>query len=350
MHISRTALLLSALLWSSALSAQDSSELPGEHRVDLRSFDFPTDANPTIVADVKVSIFFLSNEKLALFFELRDSSARPVSHRFKLLTFSVTGEMIAERVFRGDGKFFDVKGGPDEDILLRESEKLDFFDAKLRLVKTHQLPLRTVGIAFDRALNQLVVITTDSGNQTARFLDPATFDELTAVLYPQRSIVIFGRKQLGYTLPGSCQGALHLAPDEVGWRSLDSLQACDALAFVGDEALAYASTQDLYVVHKSGKQLFHDHIPAPDSFHLPNFVGLSDDHSRLAVMALMKRGMFITRHGTWPYYNEVYVYDLDAKKLIFKHELVGGYAAALSSDGHKLATIESGNLKINSIR
>ena len=44
----------------------------------------------------------------------------------------------------------------------------------------------------------------------------------------------------------------------------------------------------------------------------------------------MKRGMFASKPGTWPYYNEVYVYDLGVKKLLFKHALTGGYAAAFS--------------------
>lgn len=259
--------------------------------------------------------------------------------------------MIAQLVFRADGTLFDARGGPDENSLLRESGKLDFFDAKLQLVKTHPLPLRTVGISFDRTSNQLVVITTDegSGNQTARFLDPATFDELTAVVYPKRSVAIFGEKQLGYTLPGYCQGALHVEPDKESWRSLDSLQTCDALTFVGNEALAYATSQDLYVVHKTGRELFHGHIPASDSFHLPDFVGLSEDRSRLAIMANMKRSIFDVNPGSWPYYNEIYIYDLNVKKLLFKHALIGGYAAALSPDGHHLATIESGNLKILSV-
>jgi hypothetical protein len=138
-------------------------------------------------------------------------------------------------------------------------------------------------------------------------------------------------------------------PDSQKWGSLVGLQTCDALTFVGDEAVAYATNQDLYVVRQSGEQLFHGHIPAPDSFHLPDFVGLSDDHSRLVITAMMKRGLLAIKPGTWPYYNEVYVYDLSTKKLLFKHPLTGGYAAAFSPDGHHLATIESGSLNIFSI-
>ena len=353
MQRSLLALLLLASYLPLVLHAQNSSKLPdtAQNNVDLHPVGFPTDPNPVVVADVNASIFFISNETLALYFEQRVSESAPPSHSFKLLTFSTAGQMIAQRVFRADGKSLDISGGPNESILLREAERLDFFDARLQSIKTHPLPTKTVGKSFDRTLNQLAVVTVDgeSGNQNARFLDANTFDELTALVYPKRSHAIFGKKQLAYTLPGNCVGALHVQPDPENWRSLDTLQACDALTFVGTEALAYATNQDLYVVHRSGKQLFHGHIPAPDSFHMPDLVGLSDDHSRLAIMAMMKRGMFATKPGTWPYYNEIYVYDLGAKRLLFKHALTGGYAAAFSPDGHQLATIESGGLNILSI-
>lgn len=63
-------------------------------------------------------------------------------------------------------------------------------------------------------------------------------------------------------------------------------------------------------------------------------------------MANMKRSIFVTKPGTWPYYNEVLVYDLSTKKLLLRHALNGGYVAAFSPDGHYLATIETGILKI----
>jgi len=188
-----------------------------------------------------------------------------------------------------------------------------------------------------------------SGNRNARFLNANTFEELTVLAYPKRSRAIFGNKQLGFTLPGNCAGALHVQPEPENWKSVESLETCDALTFVGNKSLAYATSQDLYVVRQSGEQLFHGHIPAPVSFNLPNFVGLSDDHTRLALMATMKQGLLARKPGTWPYYNEIFVYDLTAKKLLFKHRLTGGYAAAFSPDGHHLATIESGSLNILSI-
>jgi hypothetical protein len=322
-----------------------------QQSVDLRPFGFPADPNPTVVADVKAEVFFLSKEILALYFEQRVPDFPPQSHSYKFLTFDANGQVLGQRPFRVDGKLLDVGCGPNESILFRETERLDFFDARFQLVKTHPLPAAATGIRFVRALNQIVVTTADeeSGNQKAHFLHADTFDEFAAVSFPMQSRAIFGEAHLGYTLPGWCKGALHVEPENASWQNLTSLETCDALTFVGNEALAYATNQDLYVVHKSGKQLFHGHIPAPDSFHLPDFVGLSDDHSRLAIMANMKRSIFAVKPGTWPYYNEIYIYDLNFKKLLFKHALTGGYAAALSPDGHLLATIESGNLKILSI-
>jgi hypothetical protein len=346
-------LLILILHWPWVLHAQNSSKSSdtAQERVDLRSVGFPTDSNPVVVADVKANLFFLSNENLALYFEQSGPATTPPSYSFKVLTFNTTGQIIAQRVFRADGKSLDVSSGPNESILLRESERLDFFDTRLQFIKSYPLPSKTVGKSFDRTSNQLVITTMDqqSGNQNASFLNANTFEELTVLAYPKRSRAIFGDKRLGFTSAGNCVGALHVQPDPENWKKLESLEACDALTFVGNESLAYATSQDLYVVRQSGEQLFHDHIPAPDSFHLPDFVGLSDDHRRLAVMAMMKQSLLATKPGTWPYYKEIFVYDLSAKKLLFKHALTGGYAAAFSPDGHHLATIESGSLKILSI-
>jgi len=344
---------LSALFWPflPCLAQQLSKPNVDEHSVDLRPSGFPADPNPTVVADVKAGVFFLSKETVGLYFEQRVPDSASQSHSYKFLTFHVNGQMLAQRPFRIDGTLLDVGCGPNESILFRESERLDFFDARFQLVKTHPLPTATTGISFDRTLNQIVVTTADgkSGNLKALFLRADTLDEFASLDFPKHSRAIFGETQLGYTLPGWCKGALHVEPENASWQNLASLQTCDALTFVGSEALAYATNQDLYVVHKSGKELFHGHIPAPDSFHLPDFIGLSDDHSKLAIMANMKRSIFAVKPGTWPYYNEIYIYDLSVKKLLFKHAVSGGYAAALSPDGHHLATIESGNLKILSI-
>jgi hypothetical protein len=201
---------------------------------------------------------------------------------------------------------------------------------------------------FDRALNQLVLVTTveDSGKQKAHFLDANSFEELTSLVYPKRSTAIFGERQLAYSLGGFCKGALHFQPEQNTWQKLDDRETCDPLTFIGRDAIAYALDQQLSVVDRNGNELFSGHIPAPHAFHMPSFVGLSDDHTRLAIMALMKRSMFTTKAGTWPYYNQVFVYDLKSKKLLLKHPMPDGYVAVLSPDGHLMATIELGIFKI----
>jgi hypothetical protein len=349
----RTALarLLLGLYVPVAVHAQTSTKSDANQKsVDLRPLGFPDNPNPVSVADVKASVFFLSNEILALYFE-QHTSGVPLSHNFKFLTFNTNGQIIAQRVFEADSDLLDVSDGPMGNILVREAGRLDVFDPKLQLVKAHSLPFEAIAKSFDRSLNQLVIVAIGptTGNRDAHFLEPGTFNELKVLTYPKDSRAIFGKNQLTYNAGGICAGALHFRPDPEGWRAFDSLQSCDALTFVGTEALAYATNQDLYVVHKSGRQLFHGHIPAPSSFHLPDFVGLSDDHSRLAISAVMKRGLLRNTPGTWPYYDEVYVYDLTAKKLLLKHALMEGYAAGLSPDGHRLATIESGSLNLLSI-
>jgi len=297
---------------------------------------------------VKASIVFLSNDSLALYFEQQISETAQPPYSFKVLTFDASGKLMGQLAFLGDGKSLDITSGPNETILLRESEKLDIYDARLQLIKTHPLPSTTLGMKFDRALNQLVLVTTvdDSGKQKAHFLDANSFEELTSLIYPKRSTVIFGERQLAYSLGGYCKGALHFQPDQSNWQKLQDRQTCNPLTFIGRDAIAYALNQQLSVVDRNGNELFSGHIPAPDTFHMPSFVGLSEDRARLAIMALMKRSKFTTKAGTWPYYNEVFVYDLKPKKLLLKHAMPEGYVSALSPDGHLMATIELGTLKI----
>ncbi len=353
MRVPRRTAIFIALLWPWACLPQHSSKSPPsvEYTTDLRPFGFPDEPNPTVVANVKCKVFFLSNEIVGLYFEERTPNPAAQSHRYKFLTFSKDGENVGQRPFRVDGDLLDVSSGPNQSILLREGERLDFFDVEFRLIKTHPLPNTATEIKCDRILNQIVVITADadSGNQNATFLRVDNLEESAKLQFPKHARAIFGEKQLGYTLPGWCKGALHVEPDNVSWQSLAGLETCDTLTFVSNEALAFATGQDLYIVHKTGKVIFHSDIPAPDSFHMPDFVGLSDDRSRLAIMANMKHSIFTLKPGVWPYYNEIFVYDLKAKKVTFKHELVEGYAAAFSPDGHRLATIESGKLKILSV-
>lgn len=319
--------------------------------IDLHSHDFPSRAEASSSWNVKNGLFYLSGDRLAVFFDRQLSGSRPDSHSFQILTIDMKGLVHAKRVIPADPKNIDFSAGPGGGILIGKADGLDFYDADLELLRSSSLPKTATSVKFDRKLNQLVLSTINQelNNRTAHFLDGKTLEELASLSYPLKSRAIFGERRLAYILPGMCQGALHVEPTHHNWTALDGLQACDALTFIGNEALAYALSQDLYVVDANGKQLFDGHIPAPDSFSLPSLVGLSDDDTRVAIMANMKRSLFSSHRG-WQYYNEVFVYDLRANHMIFKHVLAeGAYAAALSPDGRQLATVEEGILKLFSI-
>jgi hypothetical protein len=327
------------------------SPLASPLTVDLHAHGFPSGAKPSSTWNVKTGLFYLSGDRLAVFFDRQLSGSEPNSHSFQILTIDEKGLVHAKRVVQADPKATDFSAGPGGGILVGKAEGLDFYDADVQLLGSNPLPETATSVKFDRKLNQLVLSTVDQkqNNRTAHFIDGSTREQLASLSYPLKSSAIFGERQLAYTEPGMCQGALHVEPNPKNWKALDALQACDALTFVGNEALAYALSQDLFIVDSNGKQLFHGHIPAPDSFRLPSMVGLSDDDTRLAIMANMKRSFFSLHRG-WQYYNEVFVYDLRAKRMIFKHALAeGAYAAALSPDGRQLATVEEGILKLFSI-
>jgi len=144
-----------------------------------------------------------------------------------------------------------------------------------------------------------------------------------------------------YTVTGACTGSGHIVSEQHRWRSLDNIPACDPLAFITPESLAYAFDEHLVVVDSTGKELFQAGIPASATFQAPSFVGLSEDHTRLAITALKKK----TLASGWPYHREVFIYDLLSHHIIFKRALESDSAAwALSPDGHQLAIISQGSL------
>jgi hypothetical protein len=358
----RQTVLLLAVSWPLILLGQNPSKLPTVRQkiVDLHPFGFPTYSNPVATADVRARVFFLDGNYLALYFDRQMPGLPSQFHAYKLLTLNTAGRVLAQRAIKANVDFLDLSNGPGASVILRESEKLAFFDVRLRLVRSHPLPGGVVGMKYDRALEQLVLISSDpgAGNLKASFWKADTFDELATFVYPKLSVVIFGDKELAYALPAHPQSELHVEPDQESWKSLGRLEIFDLLTFVAQDALAFEQDHSLYVVNKDGKRLFHHHIPGPAAIwsagfvsesNSVGFVGLSDDGSRLAITSQMKRGILASKPGTWPFYNEVFVYNLIAKKLVFEHALHEGYAAALSPDGHQLATIESGSLEILSV-
>jgi hypothetical protein len=197
-------------------------------------------------------------------------------------------------------------------------------------------------------LKQLVETTLDEklGTRMARFLEGSTLQETAALAYPIESVVVFGRRQLAYDIVGNCVGAGHVESADREWPSLAGLPACDVLAFIGDDAIAYAYEGHLYVMDATGKRLATLRIPAPNGNSAPNFIGLSDDCTRLAISAVKKK--HFSRGAT--YYREVLVYDLSVKRLLLLYPLpANAGTAALSPDGRQLATIEDGVLKLTPI-
>jgi hypothetical protein len=311
--------------------------------LDLHEYGFP--AGPQHVVS---GIFYLSNNRVALFFDQQLPSGSSHDRALKLMVFN-TGENrpTAQLVVHADPRAMDIAAGPGGVLFEREGE-LSFYDSNLQLLRSISLASGSTGVKFDRRINQIVIVTVDeqSGRRTAHFKDGNSMEESSALSYPIKSRVVFGNDELVYDVPGSCRGAAHVVSARVEWRGIEQLEACDPLAFIADDSLAYAFDANLYVVDSKSDRRLKLRIPAPDTFEMPGLIGLSDDHTRLALRVLRREGI----SSGWPYYGEVFVYDLASKRMIFEHALKkGSIRAALSPDGHQLAAIEEGVLTLISI-
>jgi len=329
------------LLGSVDLAASPSA---GQVTVDLHPYGFPS---PSL--DIKFGVFYLSQDRIALFFDKKVQGADPHSHVFQLMIISTGGHVTSQLAVHGNPGAMDITAGSSGGVFFRNEGKLTFYDGTLQQLRSDPVPPATSGIKFYRERNQLVLVTADedSGHRTAHFLNGSTLEESATLTYPLRSVAVFGDQQLVYIVSGYCTGAAHVVSSQPRWRSLDALPACDPLVFIASDKLAYAFSGNLYIVDSNGRELFRAGIPAAESFETPRFVGLSDDHTRLAISAL-KRKFF---SFGWPYYDEVYVYDLVSKHRIFKHALPRGSdsAMALSADGRQIATIEQGILMLTPV-
>jgi len=256
--------------------------------------------------------------------------------------------VLAQRGIEADPRAVDITAGPNGGLLFGRLGQLDFFGAALQLLKTVPLSDPVTGVSFNRKLNQLVEVTIDDVSQTrsAHFLNAYTLEESLILTYPIKGAPVFGEKQLAYTLGGNCFGSAHIVPNQQIWPSLSDKPACNLLTFIGNDQIAYAFDQDLYILARSGKQLLKARIPAPNSFSGPDFVGISDDYTRLAIQALKKKAF--AKNESWPYYDEVFVYDLKANRIILRYASpIGSWVRpALSPDGHQLAVVEEGMLKL----
>jgi hypothetical protein len=205
----------------------------------------------------------------------------------------------------------------------------------------------TTGIAFDRQYNQLVIQSIDrkSEQRTADFLAATSLKKSASLSYPLHASAVFGNDELVYDTPGEYTRSARILSMHRVW-STSGLPLCNSLAFIGDDGLAYTFDGHLYVVDVAGKQLLNIRIPAPTTFQAPAFIGLSDDKTRLAISVLVKKPFT----AGWPYYDELLLYDLDSKRLIFRRILPQSpRLAALSPNGHQLATIEQGTLVLTAV-
>ena len=315
-----------------------------EVMADLHPYGFPTEE----ARGAKVGVFYMSGERLAVFFNLKVLTPGQQSHAFQLLVFNTEGRVLAQREIEADPKAMDTTPGPNGGVLYGHFGQLDFFDAHLQLLNTAPLPESVTGISFNRKLNQLVEMTIDDVSQTrsAHFLDGSTLEEEFSLNFPVKSVPVFGEKQLAYTLGGNCFGTTHIISSKGNWPSLNDIPACNLLTFVGNDEIAYPFDKQLYILDRSGKQLFKARIPAPNTFVAPEFVGISDDYMRLAIYALRKKAF--AKRGIWPYYHEVFVYDLKTERMILRYALPTGswVRPALSPDGHQLTVVEEGVVKL----
>jgi len=293
-------------------------------------------------------VFYLSGNRLAVFFNYKLPSSGEESHAFQLLVVDTDGHILAQREIQADPKAVDLVAGPNGGLLLGRVGKLDFFDADLHLLKTVPLAESVTGISFSRRLNQLVEMTIDDVSQTrsAHFLDGDTLEEKLSLSYPIKSTPVFGEKQLAYELGGNCFGITHIVSSQDNWPSLSDIPACNLLTFVGNDEIAYVFDQQLYILDRGGKQLLRVRVPVPSTFVAPGLVGISDDYSLLAISALKKKAF--AKMGSWPYYNEVFVYDLKGQRIVFRYDLqpAGVWSLSLSPDGRQLAVVEESVLKL----
>ncbi len=311
------------------------SSQPGPISIDLHPYGFSAE----LPINEKIGVFYLSADRLTVFFNNKQPLSGPGSEAFQLIVLDIGGHVLAQRNVLAAPNAIDITPGPNGGILFGRSGQLDFFGSNLRLLKTVPLEDSVTGISFNRRLNQLVEMTIDDVSQTrtAHFLDGDTLEENLSLTYPLKSVPHFGDNQLAYTRGGNCFGSARIVSGRKDdWAFLSDLPACDFLTFIGNDEIAYAFDQRLYVVDRSGKQIMKARIPVPGSFAGPSLVGISDDDQRLAIRALLQ---------SWQY--EIFVYDLKTKRRIFNHTLpINSWAPALSPEGHQLAAIENGSLKL----
>jgi len=316
--------------------------------VNLGPYGFPSGK-----VDLPSDVFYISSERLALFFDRGEASDSSVQndlkhrHQFLVLVFSVKGQLLARQTVYGLPKAVDIKPGPGGGLTVGREGKAGFYDPDLGLKQSMALSSDVTGISFNRRLNQLVIATLDDTLQsrTIRLLDGTTREVLESFTIPKTVAYITGNREIAFSTGGNCANSTRIISRERSWGALKGLPICGFTTFVGDDALAYTFDRSLYVVNNGGKQLLRESIPAFDDMDSPFFAGISDDNSRLAIEVWKSR--VFRKPGDYPKYKEVFVYDLPSHKRLLSIPLTSGTtASALSPDGKQLATIDDDLLKL----
>jgi hypothetical protein len=84
-------------------------------------------------------------------------------------------------------------------------------------------------------------------------------------------------------------------------------------------------------------------IHDPHSFQAPGYIGISDNHERLALRTLKTKKVA----PRLQYADEVYIYDLVSRQTVFSRTTdQGSVAEALAPEGHAVAILENGVLSV----
>jgi hypothetical protein len=136
------------LLASVDLAASPSA---GQVTVDLHAFGFPS---PSL--DIKLGVFYLSQDRIALFFDKKVEGTDSHSHAFQLMIINTEGHVTSQLAVRGNPGALDITAGSSGGVFFRNEGQLSFYDGTLHLLRSEPVPPATSGIKFYRERNQLV--------------------------------------------------------------------------------------------------------------------------------------------------------------------------------------------------
>jgi hypothetical protein len=170
--------------------------------VNLGQYGFPSGQ-----VDLPSDIFYISPERLALFFDRGEASDSPVQnklihlHQFLVLIFSVKGQLLAQQTVYGLPKALDIKPGPGGGLTVGREGNASFYASDLKLKQSMALSMDVTGISFNRRLNQLLIEAIDEALQsrTVRLLDGTTREVLESCTIPKTVTYIMGNREIAFS-------------------------------------------------------------------------------------------------------------------------------------------------------